>query len=58
MTDMEIFYVPGTDADFVLYIAQHKARWEAVDGHFRWIITREDGTEYIARPESTKNEPS
>ncbi len=54
---MEIVYIKGSDTDFVLFIQSLKERAELtnIDGHARWVITREDGgTKYIARPESAK----
>ena len=28
---------------------------DSIDGHMRWIVTREDGSKYALRPESAKN---
>lgn len=52
---METIYIPGGTADFVVFIHAQgdKAQLESVEGHGRWIITREDGTKYIARPWET-----
>lgn len=52
---METFYIPGA-ADFVVFIQKlgDKARLESLEGHARWVIIREDGTEYIARPEEAQ----
>lgn len=52
---MEIEYVPGGDSDFVVFIKSlgDKAQMKSIDGHARWIVTREDETQYIARPWET-----
>lgn len=53
---MEIEYIPGNNADFVVFVKElgDKAVLKVVEGKFRWMITRDDGTEYIARPEESK----
>ncbi len=55
---MEVRYFP-TD-DFVAFIKEKglgtKATLRNFDGHNRWVITEEDGTEYIARPESGRDQ--
>lgn len=53
---MEIEYIPGSSPDFVVFVKSlgNKAQLKGIDGKFRWVITRDDGTEYIARPEETK----
>ncbi len=53
---LEIEYVPGKSPDFVVYIQAlgDKAELSSVEGHARWVVTREDGTKFIARPEDTK----
>lgn len=55
---METVYIPGGSADFVVFIdsQREKAELKSIEGHFRWVITREDGTQYIARPEDAKSE--
>ena len=55
---MEIVYIPGTAADFVVFIQglKDKAQLKAIDGHFRWVVEREDGSKYMARPSSTEPE--
>lgn len=48
----ETVFIPGEAPDFVVFIkaqGEH-AQLHAIEGHFRWVITREDGTRYIARP--------
>lgn len=51
---LEIEYIKGSAADFVVFIQSlgDKATLKGIDGKFRWVITREDGSKYIARPES------
>jgi len=53
---MDIKYIPGNDDDYILFVKGKKDKAEliSVDGHFRWKITEEDGTEYIARPQSAQ----
>lgn len=54
---MEIEYIPGTGADFVVFIKSlgDKAELRGIDGHFRWVVTRDDGTQYICRPIEAKS---
>lgn len=49
-------YIPGGDADFVVFVQSlgNKAELVSIEGHARWLVTRDDGTKYIVRPESTK----
>lgn len=51
---LETEYIKGNDVDFVVFIQRlkDKAALKGIDGKFRWIVTRDDGTKYIARPES------
>lgn len=53
---LETKYIPGNSSDFVVYIQglKDKAELCAVGGKFRWIVKRDDGTEYIARPVESK----
>lgn len=53
---MEIIYIPGEGPDFVVFIHQQggKAQLTSIDGHFRWVITPEEGEPFIARPASEK----
>lgn len=53
---MEIEYIPGSDLDYVMFIKNlgDKAVLTAIDRKYRWVITRDDSTQYIARPESAK----
>lgn len=51
---METRYIPGNDSDYVLFVQSlgDKAQLKVIDDKFRWVITEDDGTEYIARPAS------
>ena len=51
-TEFEVRYVP--DAEFKAYVDSHK--WELIgyEGKTRWLITEDDGTKYIIRPDSSK----
>ena len=52
---METKYIPGDSVAFIKFIQElgigDKANLKTIEGKFRWVITAEDGTEYIARPE-------
>lgn len=54
--NMETVYIKGNDAEYVLFIKslKDKAVLTNIEGHARWVVTREDGTKYIARPESAQ----
>lgn len=58
---METVYIPGDAAAFKLFIDAHykddTVELRNIEGHNRWVIKREDGTEYIARPESVEPPP-
>lgn len=48
-----------SDDEFVLFIKAlppERKRIAGIDGKTRWIIKNEDGSEYIARPESSKKD--
>ena len=53
---LETVYIEGMGADFVVFIQSQgdKAQLSTIDGHARWIVTREDGTRYICRPIEAK----
>lgn len=53
---LEVEYIPGTDSDFVVFVQSQgeKAQLKTTDGHFRWVVERENGTKYIARPNSAR----
>lgn len=54
---MEIRYHPGSDLDFVKYmrtIPYPKKELISIEGKARWLITEEDGTKYILRPQSAQ----
>lgn len=48
---MEIKYIPT--AEFVGFVKSKgdKAQWISVEGHSRWLITEDDGLQYIVRPD-------
>lgn len=48
---MEIKYIP--DNEFTPYVRSREWRIDNIVGSMRWII-KEDGVEYIARPESAR----
>lgn len=54
--NMEIIYIEGDSLAFKKFIHDQgdKAELKGIDGKNRWVITREDGSKYIARPEETK----
>lgn len=56
MDELETIYIEGGDVDFVVFIhaQKDKAELKSIDGHGRWVITREDGTQYIARPDEAR----
>lgn len=47
---METEYIGKDSVEFKAFTDGHKAELRNIDGHFRWIVKREDGTEYIVRP--------
>lgn len=51
---LDTVYIPGSDSDFVSFIQSlgDKANLKGIEGHFRWVVTKGDGTKYIARPEN------
>lgn len=52
---MEIVYIPGDSFAFKTFVDEHYAdstvQLENIEGHNRWVVTKEDGTKYIVRPE-------
>lgn len=56
--DLPVQYIPGDTLAFKLFIHEQgvgkNANLKAIEGKFRWVITRKDGREYIARPEEAK----
>lgn len=52
--NLETVYIEGTPADFVVFIQSQgdKAQLVVVKEKFRWVVEREDGTKYIARPKN------
>ena len=51
---MDIQYVP--DEEFVSFVKLNDCEARSIDGHMRWIMRANEGTEYIVRPESTRND--
>jgi len=55
---METVYIEGDAAAFKVFTDAHYAdntiELRNIDGKNRWVIKREDGTEYIVRPESAR----
>lgn len=55
---MKTVYIAGDSQAFKVFIDAHYAtktvELKNIEGHNRWVVTEEDGTEYIARPESSK----
>lgn len=49
---MEIIYIGKDSLEFKAFIdsQKDKAELRGIDGSFRWVVTKEDGTEYIVRP--------
>jgi len=53
-TDFEIEYVPADKFVEIARSRPDKRVLTDVDGHQRWVFTREDGTQYILRPETNE----
>ncbi len=53
---LPIEYIKGNDTEFVIFVQslRGKAELTNIGGKARWVITRDDGTKYIARPQSSK----
>lgn len=49
---METIYVPDEEYVFFIKSLKDTAVLTGVEGKMRWVVTREDGTQYICRPES------
>lgn len=51
-------YIEGDSLAFKAFIDAHYANKTVelldIEGHKRWVVTEEDGTKYIARPQSSK----
>lgn len=58
--ELPVEYVPGTNLDFVQAIRglkeQDRAVLSNVGGHFRWVVTKEDGTKVVMRPEESNEQ--
>lgn len=57
--DLETMYIPGDAAAFKVFIDEHYAdktvELVGIDGFSRWVITRADGSRYIARPSEVQS---
>lgn len=57
--DLDIIYIEGDGLAFKAFIDEHykdnTVELVGIDGKNRWVITRPDGSKYIARPESAKS---
>lgn len=53
---METIYIEGDSFAFKAFIDAQGSHAElrGIDGKNRWVITRDDGSEYIARPSEVK----
>lgn len=51
---MHIEYLP--DEDYVVYVKTNNAELRNIEGKMRWIMKKEDGTEYMVRPESARSQ--
>lgn len=51
---IETVYIEGDAAAFKAFIDAHYATGtvalRGIEGKSRWVVTREDGTEFVARP--------
>lgn len=54
--DFPIEYVSGGATEFVIYIKSlgESAQVTSVDGKMRWVVTRDDGSRFVARPGESK----
>jgi len=51
--DYEVEYVP--DAEYAEYVRSQKAKeMIVIEGKNRWLVTKEDDTKVVVRPESSK----
>ena len=57
--ELEVVYIPGDAMAFKAFIDAHYAdntvELRGIGGKNRWVIKREDGSEYVARPEEAKS---
>ncbi len=53
--DFTTEYVEGASADFIVFIQSlgDKAQLHSIDGKARWVVTKEDGSQVIYRPQET-----
>jgi hypothetical protein len=51
---METIYIKGDSLAFKAFVDEHykdnTISLRNIDGHNRWVVTNDDGTEFIARP--------
>lgn len=56
--ELETVYIEGDNLAFIQFIAETgrgtNANLASVEGNMRWVITRPDGSRYIARPQEAK----
>ncbi len=52
----DIKWIPDDKFRAHIWDAKEKADLKAIDGFTRWVITGEDGVQYIVRPESSRKE--
>ncbi len=56
--ELETVYIEGDSVAFVSFISSQgrgvNANLASVEGNMRWVITRPDGSRYIARPQEAK----
>ena len=52
LENLSVEYIQGNASDFVVFIKSlgEAAQIKSIGGRGRWVVTREDGTQYIARP--------
>lgn len=55
---MELEYIAGDSLAFKAFIDEHyksgTVELRNIEGKNRWVVTREDGSQYVARPVSEK----
>lgn len=56
LQSLPIEYIKGNSSDFVVFIQglKDKAELQSIDGHARWLVMRDDGSQYICRPIEAK----
>lgn len=51
---MKTIFIPTSEFRKHIWDVGDRARLEAIEGFNRWVITREDGTEYVVRPKENE----